>query len=111
MITFEGNEQGPRCLPLVYGLYVMWTGLWRSIRRRLPKLTWFCLVMGAIVIAGVDRLGNRVLHIIAFLFGGRWSGPLATDFRSKRRTCALAYDCRLIDTGGVIFASAEHQPQ
>jgi hypothetical protein len=42
-------------LTILYGLYIIWTGLWRNIEASAykPNALWFCLVLGLVaIIAG-----------------------------------------------------------
>ena len=64
---------------IIYGLHIIWTGLWRNIEARAykPNALWFCLVMGIIVIGagflyrkGIDRIARIVaLLAVTLVFG------------------------------------------
>ncbi|WP_372367728.1 hypothetical protein [Candidatus Uabimicrobium sp. HlEnr_7] len=59
-------------LTIVFGLHVIWTGLWRNIEAGAykPKALWFCFVMGLIlIIAGfLYRKGrNRLARVVALI--------------------------------------------
>lgn len=58
-------------LTILYGLYLIWTGLWRSIEASTfkPNSFWFCLTLGLIAIGAgfLFRIGMRLVASIAAL--------------------------------------------
>ncbi len=59
-------------IAVLFGLHVIWTGLWRNIQAAAykPNALWFCLVLGSIAIAGafLDRKGHGRKGVPAVLF-------------------------------------------
>ncbi|MEM9346738.1 MAG: hypothetical protein AAGB26_08985 [Planctomycetota bacterium] len=59
-------------LTILFGLYLIWTGLWRSIEASAfkPNSFWFCLVLGAVAIGAgfLFRLQKRLVASLMALF-------------------------------------------
>ncbi|MEM6504913.1 MAG: hypothetical protein AAF711_05565 [Planctomycetota bacterium] len=59
-------------LTILFGLYLVWTGLWRSIEAAefKPNSFWFCLVLGAVAISAgfLFRLQRRLIASLMALF-------------------------------------------
>ena len=68
-----GDRKMNRCiLTIIFGLHIIWTGLWRNIEAGAykPNALWFCLTMGIVaIIAGfLYRKGHERLAAAIALF-------------------------------------------
>ena len=91
---------------ILFGLHVIWTGLWRNIQAAAykPNALWFCLVLGlATIVAGFlyRKKLDRAASITAFCAAALVFGFYFREFATKPAAEARYYCGRWEPCGAV----------